>query len=129
MSTYDVLNPANETIVRTIELHDVESVDRVIDRAHEVGDAWRRVTPADRGRLLRRFANIVDEHIEELAQLEVANAGHTIGNARWEAGNVRDVLHYYAAAPERHIGKQIPVAGGIDLTFYEPLGVVGIIVP
>jgi acyl-CoA reductase-like NAD-dependent aldehyde dehydrogenase len=129
MSTYEVLNPANETVVRTIELHDVASVDRVIDRAHEVGDAWRRVTPADRGRLLRRFATIVDEHNEELAQLEVANAGHTIGNARWEAGNVRDVLHYYAAAPERHIGKQIPVAGGIDLTFYEPLGVVAIIVP
>ena len=71
MSTYDVLNPANETIVRTIELHDVASVDQVIDRAHEVGDAWRRVTPADRGRLLRRFANIVDEHIEELSLIHI----------------------------------------------------------
>ena len=69
------------------------------------------------------------EHQEELAQLEVANSGHTIGNARWEAGNVRDVLAYYAAAPERNFGRQIPVAGGIDITFREPLGVVGIIVP
>ncbi len=129
MSTYDVLNPATEEVVTTIELHDVASVDRVIDQAYEASVAWRKVTPADRGRLLRRFAEVVDAHIEELAQLEVANAGHTIGNARWEAGNVRDVLHYYAAAPERHIGKQIPVAGGIDITFYEPLGVVGIIVP
>jgi len=129
MSTYDVLNPATEQVVTTIELHDVASVDRVIDQAYEASIAWRKVTPADRGRLLRRFAQVVDAHIEELAQLEVANAGHTIGNARWEAGNVRDVLHYYAAAPERHIGKQIPVAGGIDITFYEPLGVVGIIVP
>ena len=68
-------------------------------------------------------------HIEELAQLEVANSGHTISNARWEAGNVRDVLNYYSGAPERHSGRQIPVAGGIDVTFYEPLGVVGIIVP
>ena len=68
-------------------------------------------------------------HGEELAQLEVANAGHVVGNARWEAGNVRDVLEYYAAAPERHSGRQIPVAGGVDLTFHEPLGVVGIIVP
>ena len=129
MSTYDVLNPATEQVVTTIELHDVASVDRVIDQAYEASIAWRKVTPADRGRLLRRFAEVVDANIEELAQLEVANAGHTIGNARWEAGNVRDVLHYYAAAPERHIGKQIPVAGGIDITFYEPLGVVGIIVP
>src|SRR6202789_105931 len=66
---------------------------------------------------------------DKLAALEVANAGHTIGNARWEAGNVRDVLEYYSAAPERNFGRQIPVAGGIDLTFKEPLGVVGVIVP
>jgi acyl-CoA reductase-like NAD-dependent aldehyde dehydrogenase len=79
--------------------------------------------------LLRRFAELVDAANEELAQLEVRNSGHTIGNARWEAGNVRDVLNYYSAAPERLIGKQIPVAGGIDVTFAEPLGVIGIIVP
>ena len=87
------------------------------------------VAPADRGRLLRRFADAVDDAIEELAQLEVRNSGHTIGNARWEAGNVRDVLDYYSAAPERLFGRQIPVAGGIDVTFKEPLGVVGVIVP
>jgi acyl-CoA reductase-like NAD-dependent aldehyde dehydrogenase len=87
------------------------------------------VAPGDRARLLRRFAAVVDEHIDELAGLEVRNAGHTIGNARWEAGNVRDVLHYYAAAPERLFGRQIPVAGGIDVTFAEPVGVVGVIVP
>ena len=57
------------------------------------------------------------------------NSGHTIGNARWEAGNVRDVLNYYAGAPERLFGRQIPVAGGLDVTFHEPLGVVGVIVP
>jgi betaine-aldehyde dehydrogenase len=72
---------------------------------------------------------VVDDHLEELAQLEVRNAGHTIGNARWEAGNVRDVLNYYSAAPERMFGRQIPVPGGVDLTFHEPLGVVGVIVP
>jgi acyl-CoA reductase-like NAD-dependent aldehyde dehydrogenase len=59
----------------------------------------------------------------------VANSGHTIGNARWEAGNARDVIAYYSAAPERLIGQQIPVADGIDVTFHEPLGVVGVIVP
>ena len=93
---------------------------------------WRgtsRARAADRGRLLRRFADAVGDANEELARLEVANAGHTIGNARWEAGNVRDVLTYFSAAPERLIGQQIPVAGGIDVTFKEPLGVVGVIVP
>jgi acyl-CoA reductase-like NAD-dependent aldehyde dehydrogenase len=127
--SYDVINPATEEVVTTIELVDVDETDRAIERSHKAGVSWRRVTPADRARLLRRYAAVVDEHIEELAQLEVANAGHTIGNARWEAGNVRDVLNYYSGAPERHSGKQIPVAGGVDITFYEPLGVVGIIVP
>src|SRR6185312_6409408 len=74
-------------------------------------------------------AAIVDAHIEELARLEVLNSGHTIGNARWEAGNVRDCLNYYSAAPERLMGRQIPVAGGVNVTFNEPLGVVGVIVP
>jgi acyl-CoA reductase-like NAD-dependent aldehyde dehydrogenase len=87
------------------------------------------VSPGDRARLLRRFATVVDEHLSELAELEVRNAGHTIGNARWEARNVRDVLGYYAGAPERLFGRQIPVAGGVDVTFKEPLGVVGVIVP
>ena len=79
--------------------------------------------------MLRRFAALVDEHLEELAELEVRNSGHTISNARWEAGNVRDVLNYYSAAPERLFGRQIPVPGGVDVTFHEPLGVVGVIVP
>ena len=87
------------------------------------------MSPGDRARLLRRFADAVDADREHLAQLEVTNSGHTIGNARWEAGNVRDVLAYYSGAPERLIGQQIPVAGGLDVTFHEPLGVVGVIVP
>ena len=87
------------------------------------------MAPGERAALLRRFAAVVDAHVEELAELEVRNAGHTWGNARWEAGNVRDCLNYYAGAPERLFGRQIPVAGGTDLTFHEPLGVVGIIVP
>ena len=98
-------------------------------RSHRAFQQWRQVAPADRGRLLRRFAAAVDGAREELAALEVRNSGHTVTNARWEAGNVRDVLDYYAAAPERLFGRQIPVAGGVDITFKEPLGVVGIIVP
>src|SRR4051812_32548946 len=85
--------------------------------------------PGERATLLRRFAAVVDAHVEELAELEVRNAGHTWGNACWEAGNVRDCLNYYSGAPERLFGRQIPVAGGVDVTFHEPVGVVGIIVP
>ena len=113
----------------TCALASVEETDALIERAHEAFPAWRDVSPGERAPLLRRFAAVVDEHVEELAELEVRNAGHTWGNATWEAGNVRDCLNYYSAAPERMFGRQIPVAGGIDVTFHEPLGVVGIIVP
>jgi acyl-CoA reductase-like NAD-dependent aldehyde dehydrogenase len=126
---HDVINPATEALVRTVAQPDLEQTDEAIARAHAASASWREVVPADRGRLLRRFSEVVDSHLEELAQLEVSNSGHTIGNARWEAGNVRDVLSYYSAAPERLFGRQIPVAGGLDVTFKEPLGTVGIIVP
>jgi acyl-CoA reductase-like NAD-dependent aldehyde dehydrogenase len=127
--SYDVVDPATEAVVTTVALTSLEETDRAIGRAHIAFDSWRRVAPADRGRLLRRFAAAVDGAREELAQLEVRNSGHTVSNARWEAGNVRDVLDYYSAAPERLFGRQIPVAGGVDITFKEPLGVVGVIVP
>ncbi|TWP51812.1 aldehyde dehydrogenase [Lentzea tibetensis] len=127
--TFDVINPATEELVRSVPHTSLEETDAAIARAAAAFPAWRDVAPGDRARLLRRFADVVDGHVEELAQLEVTNSGHTVGNARWEAGNVRDVLHYYAAAPERLFGKQIPVAGGLDVTFHEPLGVIGVIVP
>ena len=125
----DVRNPATGEVIAKVEGLTAEETDAAIARAAAAFEAWRAVAPGDRARLLRRFAAAVDAHLDELAALEVANAGHVIGNARWEAGNVRDVLEYYAAAPERHSGRQIPVPGGIDVTFYEPLGVVGVIVP
>ena len=107
----------------------VAETDEAIERAQAALPGWRAVEPGERARLLRAFAAVVDAHVEELARLEVLNTGHTIGNARWEAGNVRDCLAYYSAAPERLFGRQIPVPGGTDITFREPLGVVGIIVP
>ncbi len=126
---HTVLNPSDGRPVVDVPLATGEETDAAIARAAAAFDTWRQVAPADRGRLLRRFADAVDAHVDELAWLEVRNSGHTLANARWEAGNVRDVLTYYSAAPERLFGRQIPVAGGIDITFAEPLGVVGVIVP
>jgi acyl-CoA reductase-like NAD-dependent aldehyde dehydrogenase len=128
-ATYDVINPATEERVRTVDLLDAAQTDDAIARSRRAFASWRQVSPGDRARLLRRFAEAVDSDREQLAQLEVVNSGHTIGNARWEAGNVRDVIAYYSAAPERLIGAQIPVADGINVTFHEPLGVVGVVVP
>jgi acyl-CoA reductase-like NAD-dependent aldehyde dehydrogenase len=128
-ASFTVINPATEEVVRSVALTSTEQTDAALRRAQAAFPAWRAVAPGDRARLLRRFADAVDADIENLARLEVTNSGHTIGNARWEAGNVRDVLNYYSAAPERLFGKQIPVPGGVNITFAEPLGVVGVIVP
>ncbi len=128
-STSAVISPVTAQQIAEVGSASLEETDAAIARAQEAFGPWRDIAPGERARMLRAFATVVGEHVEELAQIEVANAGHTIGNARWEAGNVRDCLNYYSAAPERLFGRQIPVAGGVDLTFHEPLGVVGIIVP
>src|SRR5271166_1811554 len=129
VSAADVINPATEEVLRTVEQVDAAGVDDAVVRARIAQRDWARLAPADRAARLRVFAAAVDEHIDELAALEVANSGHPISSAEWEAGHVRDVLQYYAASPERLSGKQIPVAGGLDVTFNEPLGVVGVITP
>ena len=127
--THTIVNPADETIVTTVAAVSIEQTDAAIARAAGAQRDWARVAPADRARALRRFAAAVDGAVEELAAIEVRNSGHPITQARWEAGHVRDVLEYYSASPERLFGRQIPVAGGLDVTFHEPLGVVGVIAP
>ncbi|WP_020117676.1 aldehyde dehydrogenase [Streptomyces canus] len=124
-----VLNPATEEVVATVPAATAADVDAAVARASKAQERWAAVAPADRARLLRRFADVVDRHVEELARLEVREAGHLLGNARWEAGNVRDLLAYAAGGVERLNGRQIPVPGGLDVTILEPLGVVGVIAP
>ena len=129
MTASTLINPATEQQLRTVERVDEAGVDEAVARAAAAQRAWAALAPADRAGALRAFAAVVDAHVDELAALEVANSGHPIGNAEWEAGHVRDVLQFYAASPERLSGKQIPVAGGLDVTFNEPIGVVGVITP
>ena len=127
--SYDVINPATEKIVTTIEHHDLAATDAAISSAAKAFETWRKITPGERGKLLRTFAEVVASHKLELASLEIANSGHTRGNTLWEVDNVINTLTYYSAAPERLFGRQIPVPNGINITFKEPLGVIGIIVP
>ncbi|MEU5975434.1 aldehyde dehydrogenase family protein [Streptomyces sp. NPDC047315] len=126
---HDVTNPATGELVAQVPATPPAEVDAAVARAAAAQRGWARAAPADRARLLRRFAAAVDDHVEELARLETTEAGHPIGNARWEAGNVRDLLDYAAGGVERLTGRQIPVAGGLDVTLLEPLGVVGVIAP
>jgi len=127
--TVSVVNPATEETIATLESAGVDDADAAVAQAKAAFPAWRAVSPADRGRLLRRLATLVEEHHEELSRIESANAGKPIAGARGEVGMVADVFHFYAGAVDKRHGETIPVAGGIDMTFREPLGVVGLIVP
>ena len=126
---HEVVNPATEDVVQVVGESSAGQAAAAVRRAGQAAAGWAALSPADRARLLRAFAGLVDRDLEKLARLEVAEAGHPIASARGEAANARDVLAYYAGAPERLNGQQIPVAGGLDVTFHEPLGVVGVIVP
>ncbi len=124
-----VLNPATEETLAEIPSAGVEETDAAVARAKAAYPAWRAVAPTDRARLLRRLATLVEEHHEELSRIESRNVGKPISGARGEVAMVAQVFHFYAGAVDKHYGETIPVAGGVDMTFREPLGVVGLITP
>jgi betaine-aldehyde dehydrogenase len=127
--TMQVFEPATEQVLAELPRAGAEEADEAVARAKAAFLAWRDVSPGDRAKLLRRLARVLEGKVEELAQLEARNVGKPISDARGEVGSVVDVFDYYAGAPERLLGSQIPVAGGVDVTFREPLGVVGLITP
>lgn len=129
MSAFTLIDPSTGVAFQDVARASLDEVDAAIAAAVVAQRAWAALAPVARADALRAFARVVEEHVEELAALEVRNSGHPISSARWEAGHVAQVLNYYAGAPERLLGSQIPVAGGIDVTFHEPYGVVGVIVP
>jgi betaine-aldehyde dehydrogenase len=124
-----VVEPATEEVLVELPHAGVEETDAAVARAKAAFPAWRTVTPADRAKVMRRIASALGEHLEGVARLETRNVGKPIGDSRGEVSMVVDVFNYYAGAPERLLGDTIPVAGGVDMTFREPLGVVGLIVP
>jgi acyl-CoA reductase-like NAD-dependent aldehyde dehydrogenase len=124
-----VTNPATEETIAELDQAGVDETDAAVARAKRALSQWRAVAPTDRARLLRRLATLVEEHAEELARIESQNVGKPIAGARAEVAMVAQVFHFYAGAVDKHYGQTIPVAGGVDMTFREPLGVVGLIVP
>ena len=129
MTAFTVINPSTGASIREVARAGVAETDAAIARAVAAQRRWAALAPVARADALRSFARAVEGAAEELAQLEVLNSGHPIGSARWEAGHVAQVLNYYSADPERLSGRQIPVSGGLDVTFHDPYGVVGVIVP
>ncbi|HWO49497.1 MAG TPA: aldehyde dehydrogenase family protein [Solirubrobacterales bacterium] len=125
----EVIEPASAEVMAEVPRAGVEEVDDAVARAKAAFPAWRAVDPGERAKLLHGLADRLGESADDLAVLEARNAGKPIGDARGEIAMVVDCFRYYAAAPERLLGQTIPVSGGVDMTFREPLGVVGLIVP
>ena len=128
-STLTLFDPANDTEISTIELMSSTEVDEMVHHASRAHEQWRKVAPNDRTRLLRRFAETIADHAEELARLDTSNMGMPISSSRWCANTAAEVIHYYAGAVDKHLGNTYPVADGVTMTFHEPLGVVGLIIP
>jgi acyl-CoA reductase-like NAD-dependent aldehyde dehydrogenase len=129
MPNHSVVDPSTEEVLATVELATADEVDRVVAGAGRAFPAWAAINTQDRSRLLRRFADTVAAHTDELAELEASNVGKPIDGARWEAGAVAEVLHYYAGAVDKHTGTTLPWGDGLAMTLHEPLGVVGLITP
>jgi acyl-CoA reductase-like NAD-dependent aldehyde dehydrogenase len=124
-----VINPATEEVIAEVPSAGGDEVDRAVTAASQAFERWRDLAPSDRARLLRRMASLIEEQGEDLARLETANVGKPIADSRGEVGMVAEVFYYYAGAIDKHHGETIPVAGGLDFTVREPLGVVGLITP
>ena len=127
--TITLRNPADDSVIQELPLATVHDVDQAVIRAQAALPAWRDMAPNDRIKIMRRFAETIAAHAQELAELDTRNMGMPIGSSKWCADTAAEVIHYYAGAIDKHLGHTYPVAGGVTMTFHEPLGVVGLIVP
>ncbi|MGN6380952.1 MAG: aldehyde dehydrogenase family protein [Gaiellales bacterium] len=127
---FEVLNPATGQRLAAVAAAGAEDVDRAVRAAQRAYESWAALSPVTRGRHMHRFADVVEEHAEELALLECRNVGMPIGDARGQLRMIVDVIRYYAGAVDKFFGHTIPVErDGIAITFREPIGVVGLITP
>jgi acyl-CoA reductase-like NAD-dependent aldehyde dehydrogenase len=128
--TFDSLNPATGEVFRTVAEAGPADADRAVRAAVHAFEDWGARTPIQRAKVLYRFADLIEEHADELALIETRDMGMAIGDARWCAGNAAAVMRYYAGAIDKFFGSTIPVdRDGIVLTFREPIGVTALITP
>jgi acyl-CoA reductase-like NAD-dependent aldehyde dehydrogenase len=132
VSTFDVIEPATGAALASIPEATEADVDRVVRAAHRAftSGAWRTMNTRQRGRALLRFSAVIRENRDELARLESRNVGKPIRDSRDEVDLAADCFEYYAGTTNKITGQTIPgAAPGVLMTFREPVGVCGIIVP
>lgn len=130
MST-TLIEPATGDPLTDVDRANANDVDRVVRNAQSAFTGeWRRINTRDRARPLNRLAALIRENADELATLESRNVGKPITESRDEVGLAANVFEYYAGAVNKVGGQTIPgAAPGVLLSFREPVGVCGIIVP
>ena len=126
-----LIEPATGDPLTTVDQATAEDANRAVAAAQRAFDgAWRTINSRDRGRLLNRLAGLIRENAEELARLESRNVGKPIRDSRDEVGLAANVFEFYAGATNKIGGQTIPgAAAGVLLSFREPVGPCGIIVP
>ncbi|HEY8182063.1 MAG TPA: aldehyde dehydrogenase family protein [Thermoanaerobaculia bacterium] len=130
MTAFDLIEPATGERLTSIAQATAEDVDRAVRAAHKAFPSWSKTNPRERGRILLRLSALIRENADELARAESRNVGKPIRDSRDEVALAADCFEYYAGATNKIFGQTIPAAApGVLMTFREPLGVCGIIVP
>jgi acyl-CoA reductase-like NAD-dependent aldehyde dehydrogenase len=132
-TTFRVENPATASHLADVAEARAADVDRAVEAARRTFESkrWHDIGPRERGRLLYRLAELVDQHADEFARIESLQNGKPLSESRHvDLPEAIDVLRYYAGWADKLHGETIPVSGAaFSYTLREPLGVVGAIVP
>jgi aldehyde dehydrogenase (NAD+) len=130
--TFETLNPATGEVLAKVAHATAKDVDMAVKcarKALETGP-WSKMDAADRGRLMFKLADRIEQEIGELAMLESLNCGKTIRDSRGDVEGVVNWLRYYAGWADKIEGKTVPVRGNfLSYTLRQPVGVVGQIIP
>ena len=129
--TMDVIAPATGEVIAAVPRCSAEDVDRAVAAAKDAWPEWSEKTPKERSELLHRMADVMDEHAEELAQLESVNVGKPLMASRDEMPFSADNLRFFAGAARVLEGKSAGeyIEGYTSIVRREPLGVVAGICP
>ena len=133
-ATFDVLDPSTGQPHATVSRAGPTDVDAAVAVAHRAFDdgrgAWPATNATVRGRVLHQVSELIRARADELSTAESIDAGHPIGDARWEVEAAARTFEYYAGAANKHFGQTIPVQdAGLDVVLREPVGPVALIVP
>jgi phenylacetaldehyde dehydrogenase len=136
--TFEVRDPSSDAVIAHCASGDAADIDRAVGaarRAFEEGD-WSRMKPVDRERLLHRLADLIEQHADELAELEAIDNGKSVVMARHvDIKHALEVWRYMAGWPTKIEGKTLPVSGALmpgqqyaAFSTLQPIGVVGAVI-